>query len=180
MPPDAATYTVVSEAPSAPPLCPVPSSQRGCNPCLFGARRQRPYQPHVGAPTPSPTGSTSGVCCGVGLAESGDNTRTLQCRASGTFATLFAKRGAFRPDVASNVVSTRAQVSATAAVRYRIGEGWTAKTLGYVRRLSTAPGIRIRLRVVVTRAHEQIGARTFSVDLNCAKRTILRWVPAGT
>ena len=66
-----------------------------------------------------------------------------------------------------------------AAARYRIGEGWTAQSLSYVRRLSTAPGIRIRLRVAVTRAGEQTGARTFAVDIDCAKRTILRWAAAG-
>lgn len=99
--------------------------------------------------------------------------------AGATFAALFAGSGVFRPDAIGTPVSTRARISATAATRYRMGEGWTAQTLSYVRRLSNAPGIRLRLRVFVTRAQEQTGARTFTVDINCAKRTILRWASAG-
>lgn len=170
----------VLRAPSAPPLCPVPRSHGDAILACSAHGANAPTSLTSGLRLHLPPAAPQACAAGWVSRNLATTLERFNAGASGTFATLFAKRGAFRPDVASNVLSTRAQVSATAAVRYRIGEGWTAKTLGYVRRLSTAPGIRIRLRVVVTRVQEQIGARTFSVDLNCAKRTILRWVPAGT
>lgn len=176
-------YALVIESvvrvPSAPPLCPVPRSPGDA---ILACSAHGPNAPtrmsalrlHLPAAV-ARTCAAAQVSRRMAVALGGFNTG-----ASATFAALFAGSGVFRPDAIGTPVSTRARISATAATRYRMGEGWTAQTLSYVRRLSNAPGIRLRLRVSVTLAQEQTGARTFTVDINCATRTILRWASAGT
>lgn len=170
----------VLRTPDAPQVCPVPRpnteaiiacSTRGANAVAMapGLRLRMPS-------------TVTRHCTGWGIPRTvAAELERFNTGASAAFAALFAARSSFRPDSSSAALATARAIGATAAARYRAGEGWTGESLTVVRApLPTRSRIRIRLRVAVTRALEPAGGRSFALDLDCGNRKILRWAPVGS